>query len=238
MNHTKPIIAITSSYLKNEEQDFVFLNHTYLNAIRHFGGIPVILPVDGTTEEWALLLDQCSGVIFSGGNDLDPALYGEEKLNDTVVPAPERDANELKILEMALARELPILGICRGIQLLNVYFGGTLYQDIPTQFPTQERHQMDKPYIRTSHQCLLEPGSPLHTLLGCDAIGVNSHHHQCVKDAAPGFAVMGRCPDGVVEAMWHTGKPFLWAVQWHPEKIWHIEPSSAKLFEAFIGACK
>lgn len=238
MKNRNPVIAITSSYLKNSEHDYVFLNHSYLDAIRHFGGVPVILPVEGSPEEWALVLDLCDGVLFSGGNDLDPALYGEATLNDTVVPAPERDGGELEICRMAMERKLPTLGICRGIQLLNVYFGGTLYQDIPSQLETPEKHRMEKPYHRASHDCVLEQDSPLHRLLGREVISVNSHHHQSVKDLAPGFTVMGRCSDGVVEAICRPGEPFLWAVQWHPEKIWDIEDSSAKIFEAFIEACK
>lgn len=233
----QPIIGITSSYLKKDSNDFVFLNHSYLNAVRHFGGIPMILPVEGTAPEWELILGQCDGVIFSGGNDLDPALYGEPIWNDTVTPAPERDPGELEILKLALERNLPILGICRGIQLLNVYFGGTLYQDIPTQLETDVKHAMEEPHHRTCHDCVLEPGSPLRALLGRDTIQVNSHHHQAVKDVAPGFEVMGRCSDGIVEAIWNPERDFLWAVQWHPEKIWDIEETSGKIFEAFLTAC-
>ena len=133
---------------------------------------------------------------------------------------------------------MPILGICRGIQILNVHFGGTLYQDIPAQYDTPVNHSMEKPYHRTCHDCAVLPGTPLQTLLGVDRIQVNSHHHQAVKDLAPGFQVMGRCSDGIVEAMWKPDARFLWAVQWHPEKIWDMEESSAKLFEAFITACK
>ena len=131
-----------------------------------------------------------------------------------------------------------MLGICRGIQMMNVYFGGTLYQDIPSQYTTEVTHSMAPPDHRTCHDCIVEPGSPLATLTGKEAFGVNSHHHQAVKDVAPGFAVMGRCEDGIIEAIWNPNEKFLWGVQWHPEKIWDIETSSAQIFQAFIDACK
>lgn len=238
MQNKKPVIALCSSYVKNEKVEQIFLNEAYLRAVRHFGGIPVVIPATAGEEEQAMLLEHCDGLILTGGNDIDPALYGEAVLNDTVEPAPERDAGEKRLCDLALERKLPILGICRGLQFLNVYFGGTLYQDIPSQFLTDVKHRMEEPYHRSSHDCLPEADSPLETLVGAEAIGVNSHHHQAVKDMAPGLTVMGRSGDGIVEALWKKDEKFLWAVQWHPESIWDIEPSSAKIFEAFITACK
>ena len=237
MVNGKPVIGLCSSYEKNEENDRIFLNHDYLKAIRHFGGMPLVIPAEATEEEQTYLLSQCDGLLLTGGDDIDPTLYGETVLNDTVNTAPVRDAGEPRLIRMAGERNLPILGICRGIQILNVYFGGSLYQDIPAQLETPVKHSMEKPYHRTCHDCRVTPGTPLADWTGKDVIAVNSFHHQAVKAVAPGFAVMGVCSDGVVEAFYKPDAAFLCAVQWHPEKIWDIEESSAQIFEAFIQAC-
>lgn len=238
MTNTKPIIGLTSSYEKTETTDYIFVNHSYLNAVRQFGGIPLVLPSEADEEELKLLIARCDGLILTGGDDIDPELYGEEKLNDTVELTPIRDRAERIVCDLAVERKIPILGICRGIQMMNVYFGGSLYQDIPAQIPSEIKHRMEKPYHRVGHSCIVEKGTPLHALVGGELIGVNSHHHQAIKQLADGFEVMARSEDGVIEAIFDPRKPFVWGVQWHPERIWDIEASSAKLFEAFIEACR
>lgn len=238
MRNGKPVIGLTISYEKNEQEDRVFVNHSYLDAIRRFGGIPVIMPTEGEPEELEMILELCDGVLFPGGDDLEPTLYGEEVWNDSVCFNPKRDDTERYVMNLVDGKGLPMLGICRGLQLMNVFYGGTLYQDIPTQLETPINHRMEKPDHRTCHACILEEGSPLHQVIGESTLAVNSHHHQAVKDVASGFKVMGRAEDGIVEAIWNPEKKFCWAVQWHPERIWDLEDSSAKVFQAFIEACK
>lgn len=238
MKQRKPVIGLCTSYEKNETEDRIFINHDYLEAVRHFGGIPLVIPAESCEEDQIYLLSLCDGLILPGGDDIDPSLYGETILNDTVFPAPERDVREPRLCAMAMERNMPVLGICRGLQILNVYFGGSLYQDIPAQMETDVPHKMERPYDRAIHDCAVVSDSPLHKLLGMESIPVNSLHHQAIKALSPELSVMANAPDGIVEAVWKPDHKFLWAVQWHPEIIWPYEESSAKIFEAFIAACK
>ena len=214
-----------------------YMQSKYTASLRRAGAKAVWIETDDLDKAIQEML-LCDGLLLSGGEDVNPTYYGQTATEKCGKIVPARDHAEMKMLEAFLSTGKPILGICRGEQLMNVYFGGTLYQDIPSQCPSDVAHRMAPPDHRTCHNCIVTPGSPLQTLTGRDTIDVNSHHHQSVKDVAPGFEVMGRCEDGIIESIYDPRKKFVWGVQWHPEKIWDIEESSAQLFQAFIEACK
>ena len=214
MYNGKPVIGLTSSFEAIPEADKIFLPHAYFDAVRHFGGIPMMIPVHATEEEQLFLLNQCDGLILTGGNDIAPKHYGESIWNDTVEPAPERDAAEWKICGMALERNIPILGICRGFQLLNVFFGGTLHQLIPGHNDIPEGHRIH-----------IAPDSFLSSVYGFST-SVNSYHRQCVDEVAPGFTVTARAEDGTVEAI---EKGNILGVQWQPEVM-----LDSPFFDAFL----
>ena len=149
---------------------------------------------------------------------------------------PARDTLERELLNRALEQDKPILGICRGLQILNVTLGGTLYQDLPTEHPPEISHSMKPPYDRAAHTVRILPDTPLAALLQKPELGVNSCHHQAIKTLAPGLVEMARSTDGLIEAVYLPGKTFVWAVQWHPELSLHAGEASRKMFIALVTA--
>lgn len=241
-----PRIGLTASVMPTKVGTRrTFLNEPYIVVIQETGGIPLVLtPAHGGSALRALfeLLD---GLVLTGGEDVAPERYGEEVLHPTVESVPERDALEIQLLEWALAEGLPVLAICRGIQLLNVGLGGTLYQDLPADHSADLVHDQgigDTPRPRTEphHPVVVTPGSCLADVLGAETIEVNSMHHQGIKVLAPSLAPVAHAPDGLVEgvepvdvARWS----FLLGVQWHPEELARGgHAPSRRLFERFIAA--
>jgi putative glutamine amidotransferase len=140
------------------------------------------------------------------------------------------------VLQMALERDLPVLGICRGIQFINAYLGGSLYQDLPSQHPSEVEHHQSPPYDVPAHAVALVEGSPLRRCLGVERLPVNSYHHQAVRRLAPGLEAMACAPDGLIEAAYMPGKRFLWTVQWHPEFSYKTDEYSRRIFQALIDS--
>jgi len=213
----RPRIGITSTFNDAQSQ----LNQVYYTSIVRAGGVPFIIPpydiLDG--ENWASdILDSLDGIVFSGGGDVNPLFFGEQPIRDLHAVATERDEMELLLARLAADRQIPILGICRGIQVMNVAFGGTVLQDIYQQGDgVWVKHAQDAPRFASSHTVTVELGSMLHQIYGKEELAVNSFHHQAVGRLAPGFKVTARSVDGVIEAMESTEHKSILGVQWHPE---------------------
>ena len=188
----------------------------YTLAIQENGGTRIALGQDEAPAKQQEKLATLEGLIIPGGIDVSPCYYGEVRHEKLEKIDGELDQFEFRVLAFALLRELPVLGICRGHQLMNVYFGGSLYQDIPSQVGPEVTHRKGKPPM---HEVTLVPDSLMQTLFGSATLAVNSYHHQAVKDLAPGFRITARTADGVVEAIEAGDDRFLFGVQFHPEKL-------------------
>lgn len=211
-----------------------FVPQVYLDAIRKSGGQPLIIPTDGGSAE--NLISRIDGLMVTGGEDLDPSNYDEEAHPQLGHIDRARDAEELALLTWAVMLDMPTLCICRGTQALNVAMGGTLWQDLFSQRPTDIEHEQKEPGTKTTHKCYIRPGSLLHQSTDTVELRVNSHHHQSVKDLGRGLAIDAVAPDGIVEAISYPGKLFVLGCQFHPEKSFPIGARSRMIFKSFINA--
>ena len=231
----KPVIGIVP--LVDQEKESLWMLPGYMEGIMEAGGIPVILPLTSDADVIAQLLGTIQGVLLTGGHDVDPSLYGEERMPECSVSCKERDEMETELLKQALEKNMPILGICRGIQFLNVHLGGTLYQDLVKQRPSTVEHHQKPPYDIPIHDVeILEDGS-LYRVLNTKKLSVNSYHHQAIKRKADTLKSMAVSEDGIVEAVEMTDKKFVWALQWHPEFSHKTDANSRKIFEEFVKKC-
>ena len=207
----------------------------YEAAVRRAGATARPLTVD---EPTASALDGVDGLLLTGGDDVDPALYGEAPHPSYDVSEPGRDAFEIDLVRRALAADLPVLAICRGLQVLNVALGGTLIQDIPSEPAPLLAHDAQGPPTTLAHTVAVAPGSCLAALIGPDDTrAVNSRHHQAVRALGEGLVVTATSPDGVIEAAEVPAARFCVGVQWHPENF-HSTGEFAALFEGFVRACQ
>jgi len=233
-----PVIGLTTSL--SDDETVCQMNRSYTEAIRHAGGLPVLLPATLDSEDIARYAAMIDGLLLSGGDDVDPACYGEAQAWACGSISPLRDGFELTICREVLRLGKPILGICRGIQLLNVALGGTLYQDLASEVKDSIAHRQHQRSIYASHPVAIEEGSLLHKVTGTTALRVNSLHHQALKEPGDGLRVSAAAPDGVIEAVEHERLPFCIGVQWHPERLWNCPETAqhARIFEAFVEACR
>ncbi len=232
----KPLIGIVP--LVDTERESWWMLPGYMEGIRHAGGLPVMLPLTSDPGELDQITETCQGILFTGGQDVSPSVYGEPVSFSNVVTCCKRDEMELALLQKAMEKDLPVLGICRGIQLFNAALGGTLYQDLPSQHPSNTVHAMRPPYDQPAHMVELLPDSALFSLLQKNEIPVNSYHHQAIRTLAPSLKAMAVSSDGLIEAVEIPEKSFFWAVQWHPEFSWKTSADSRRIFAAFADACR
>jgi putative glutamine amidotransferase len=233
----KPLIGVVP--LWDEQKSRLWMRPGYMDGIIQAGGLPLMLPLTTDEETVRQLAGLCAGFLFTGGPDVSPSFYGADPLPCCGPVCGERDEMEKHLFSIGVLRQNKnAFGICRGIQLFNVFLGGTLYQDIPSQFPQSTlSHWQEPPYDRPIHRVIIEPGSPLHGLLGTNTLAVNSHHHQGIAELSPRLTPMARTEDGLIEAVFMKDRAFVWAVQWHPE--WLLsEESSRNLFGRFVDSCR
>ena len=231
---SKPIIGVLP--LADVKTGYAWMKPNYISAIAAAGGTPMILPL---TQD-PVLLDEltaaCDGFLLTGGYDIDPQLYAQEKLPECGDITPGLDRMEAALLPRILAADKPMLGICRGLQFLNVALGGTLWQDLPAQHPGDIAHSMNAPYDRFVHRMIQPENSPLLRIIPAREFGVNSAHHQGICRLGEGLFPAARSKDGLIEAICLPGKRFVYAVQWHPEDLYPIDANAAALFEALVQA--
>lgn len=247
----KPLIGICTNYsteksvgtetrLGLQEQEWHLIADDYIASVEKAGAIPVIIPVTKSTETAKELLSKLDGILFTGGSDIDPQQYGELPQYGLGSIEPLRDQHEIALAKHALYEtDLPILGVCRGMQLLNVVAGGTLYQDLKQEKPDGIQHGLiGSPKYHPVHPVTIEKDSKFYHVFNTQIIGVNSYHHQAVKDIGEGFEATMLAPDGIIEGIELTEERFVCAVQWHPEMMAERNPQIRALFSAFVEKCK
>lgn len=234
----KPIIGITSNFKTINNRLNCALDYDYVNAVNEAGGIGLILPI--ITDE--KLLDDYSqilnGLIFSGGEDIEPSYYGESSIEQIGTTCLDRDKCEMGLFKRAFEKKLPVLGICRGMQLINVALGGSLYQDIKTQIDKSLEHRSKEEMVGQPHHSIkVMEDSMLYRMLGVKETEVNSFHHQSLKDIGSGLKVTAISPKGIIEGVESEERAFLMGVQWHPEKLIGEYPVFNGIFDSFVKAC-
>ena len=234
----RPLIGITMR-LELSSRRF-YLGRDYCEAVFAAGGLPIHIPLIAERDHVAEIVSRLDGVLLPGcDSDPDPALYGDDPHPNLGTVIAEKDKTDLMVIEEAEKRQLPILGICYGMQILNVSRGGSLIQDIPSQVAEAINHQQGIPRERNSHQIRIENGSLMEELSkASDKVVVNSHHHQAVKTVGENLRATSRTSDGVIESIEdiRSGRN-IFGVQWHPELSWSTDRFSAAIFERFLGTC-
>ena len=233
----KPVIGVTCS--PNEAENRISLHCGNMDALLAAGALPVALPLTDEPQALQAMVDSCDGFLFSGGGDVDPLLFRQSQKPFCGGISPKRDAMELGLAALLIARrDKPVLGICRGFQVMNIALGGDVYQDIAAEYPGDAiAHRQKQPEQYPSHQVIVTMSSLLDVVTHAHQLMVNSLHHQAVRRLGEGFLPCGVAPDGIIEAAALEGHPFFLGVQWHPERMWQTDAPSMDLFRALVEAC-
>ncbi|MGE5630299.1 MAG: gamma-glutamyl-gamma-aminobutyrate hydrolase family protein [Caulobacteraceae bacterium] len=231
----KPVILITSNHESEGGRSKTTCNWHYINSVAICGGLPLVLPNIDTGDNIDSIMRLADGILFSGGADVHPKYFNEEIKVDNMTICERRDSFEMSLAERVLASDMPVLGICRGMQLLNIAAGGNIYQDIGAQYKTSIKHSNpESPRWEIIHKVKPVENSKYYGLYSAAEKGVNSFHHQAVKDLASGFKVSAYSEDGLIEAYEADGERFLFGIQWHPEGMAEKYPEELELFRQFI----
>ena len=246
MDHFKrcPLIGLPAASPRPRPRagaQYYRFNNNYPDALAGFGAAPIIIPLNLPEAALRAIFARLDGLCLPGGGDVDPARYGESPHSVLELVNQERDSTELTLASWALAADLPILGICRGSQLLNVATGGSLYQDIPAQLPYAVHHDFESAglsWSQPAHRVRVAAGSQLAEILGTQDLMTNSFHHQAIKQLGDGFKAVAWTDDGIIEGIESLSRRFAVAVQWHPEAMFHSDPFARRIFAAFVAAAR
>jgi putative glutamine amidotransferase len=241
----KPIIGVTPDFNAGDRKEWggreptYFLRARYIRAIEELGGVPLVLPLHADRTTRRHILHNLDGLLITGsGPDLPPSLYGERQRFPFTIVSERRASFELDIVRLAKQADLPLLGICGGMQTMNVACGGSLIQDIPAQISKPLQHRQQTPATNLSHTIRVAPGSLLRRIVRSASMRVNSSHHQSVNVVAPSLIASAQASDGIVEAIESTAHRFFLGIQWHPEFLFDRYPLHRRLFEAFLRAAR
>jgi putative glutamine amidotransferase len=237
MKNFKPLIIVTAAY--DYEKRISSIKNMYCEALEEAGAAPVLLPLSMNKDVIDAYVETCDGLMVTGGPDLDAACYGENNMPYNGELSPYRDFMELELIKKAALSNKPILGICRGMQVINVAMGGTLYQDIHAQIKDREliKHSQSAPRWYSTHNIDIKEGSFIYKSFKSRKASVNSFHHQAVKAIASGFDATAWSEDGIVEGIEYIKGSFIVGVQWHPEDLWKDNPIHHGVFKGFVNIC-
>lgn len=235
----KPIIGITTFIESKPKKDYCSVSNNYIYSVQKAGGIPILIPIDDNIENIASYSEIIDGILFTGGEDVSPLKYGEDPLKQVDGISEDRDNFELQLFQEVYKKNIPILGICRGTQLINIALGGSLYQDINSQIPDSFGHLPKNTMVNNLyHSVKIEEDSRLFNIFNTKELNVNSFHHQAIKKVGTDLKTVAFSSDGIIEAVESTGERFLVAVQWHPEDLTKKYSEFLKIFEVFVHSAK